>query len=120
MSRLVFGIVSFFAVAASAKPAIAPATAATPVASEGVNSPQLRVVGRLNINTATRDELLKVPGLDAKIAAEILWARANAPITDVAMVAGLSGEARVHLKVDGASNFTRILQNPLQTLADRK
>jgi hypothetical protein len=99
------------------------AGATTPVAGDGVNSPQLRVVGRLNVNTATREQLLKVPGLDEAAADAILAARATQPIADLSKLATpLSPEALVHLKTDGDSNFTRILQHPLQrleTLANR-
>ncbi len=98
------------------------ATTATSVASDGVNQPQLRVVGRLNVNTATRDQLLRVPGLDATTIEALLEARVQAPIEDLLSVTPIAPEALVHLKTEGASNFTRILQQPLQkldTLAQR-
>ncbi len=116
MSRWAFGIVMFFSAAASAKPAIGVASVATPVVGEGVAQPQpqLRVVGRLNVNTAGRDQLAKVPGLDAVTIEKILEARVTGPIKDLDQVGPIPDEARAHLKVDGESNFTRILQNPLQ------
>jgi DNA uptake protein ComE-like DNA-binding protein len=115
-----------FAGLANAKEATPPAPA-TNVASDGVEktqltgSPksQLAFVGRLNVNTASRDQLLRVPGLDGSLVEAILEARVESPIADLDEVAGLPDQARVHLKLDGDSNFTRILKNPLQTLASR-
>ena len=115
MSHIVFGIVAFFSVTAVAKPAIGASGAATAVASDGVDQPQLRVVGRLNVNTATRDQLQKVPALEAATVEAILEARLDAPIADLDAIPALTAEARSHLKVEGDSNFTRILQNPLKT-----
>ena len=123
MNRLLIGIFSLFSIAAAAKPAIGVAIPATPVASAGVETPQLRVVGRLNVNLATREQLLWVPGLDAKSVEAILEARVVEPITDLDDIEGLSDDARSHLKTEGESNFLRLLQNPLQrieTLATRK
>jgi hypothetical protein len=123
MKLLIVGIISLFSVAAAAKQAIDVAIPATPVASDGVETPQLRVVGRLNVNQATREQLLWVPGLDARAAEAILEARVVEPITDLDDIEGLSAEARAHLKTEGESNFLRLLQNPLQridTLATRK
>jgi DNA uptake protein ComE-like DNA-binding protein len=92
---------------------------ATTVVGDGVEKTQLRCVGRLNANTATREVLLQVPGLDAATVEAILEARVMAPIRDLASVPGIPDEARVHLKLDGNSNFMRLLQHPLQTFASR-
>src|SRR4051794_8583106 len=109
MNRWVFGIIAFFSMAAAAKPAIGVAVPATNVASAGVEGPQLRVVGRLNVNLATREQLLWVPGLDAQSVEAILEARLAAPITDLDTIPNLSDEARTHLKTEGESNFLRLL-----------
>jgi hypothetical protein len=93
---------------------------ATPVAADGVIAPQLKVVGRLNVNTASRDDLKKVPGLDATTLEYIVEIRLTEKITDLDTIPNLSDEAHAHLKVIGESNFTRILQNPLQTLTASK
>jgi hypothetical protein len=79
--------------------------------------PQVRAVGRLNVNTASREQLLKVPGLDETAADQLLRLRARAPIADL-HAARLSDEAAVHLKTDGESNFYRLRQLPLRQLDD--
>ena len=121
-------ILFFFAFAglANAKESARP-TPATTVASDGVEKTQLTgseksqlaFVGRLNVNTASRDQLLRVPGLDASLVEAILEARVESPISDLDEVPGLPDQARVHLKLSGESNCARILKNPLQTLASR-
>jgi DNA uptake protein ComE-like DNA-binding protein len=78
----------------------------------------VRVLGRLNVNTATRAQLLVVPGLSAAAADAILRERARAPITDVAKVTALPVDALVRLKTEGASDLRRIRQLPLVVLED--
>jgi DNA uptake protein ComE-like DNA-binding protein len=95
------------------------AVTVTAVASDGVSQPQVKAVGRLNVNTASRAELTRVPGLDGAAIEAILATRAASPIQDLARVAGIPAETLRHLKTEGMSNFTRILQNPLQVLAAR-
>lgn len=94
------------------------AAAATAVAADGVDQPQLRVVGRLNVNTATREQLLQVPGLDAAAVEALLEARVQQPIVEITRVTAVPDEALRHLKTSGASNFTRLLQHPLQRLGE--
>ncbi len=90
---------------------VAGATEATrPAADRGQD---IHAVGRLNVNRATRDQLLKVPGLDAAAADLILRAR---PIEDLEEVGALPEVALEHLKTDGDSNFYRIVQQPLVVL----
>ena len=113
-------IITFFALPGAAKPASTLAMPATPVAADGVIAPQLKVVGRLNVNTASRDDLKKVPGLDGVTLEYIVEIRLTEKIVDLDTIPNLSDEARAHLKVLGESNFTRILQNPLQTLTASK
>jgi len=112
-----FVIIALLSLPAAAKPASTLAMPATPVAGDGVVAPQLKVVGRLNVNTASSDDLKKVPGLDAATLEWILEARITAPITDLDTIPDLTDEARAHLKATGDSNFFRILQNPLRSLA---
>jgi DNA uptake protein ComE-like DNA-binding protein len=115
MKTSVIMFVSLFGSMASAREAGRLATA-TMVSSTGVEQPQLRAVGRLNVNTASRTQLLKVPGLEPAAIEAILEARVVAPIADLAHVTPLPEEVAAHLKVDGDSNFYRVLQLPLQHL----
>jgi DNA uptake protein ComE-like DNA-binding protein len=80
----------------------------------------MHVVGRLNVNTASRDDLKKVPGLDVVSIEYILETRIDGPLRDLETIPGITDEARAHLKLVGDSNFTRILQNPLRTLTASK
>jgi hypothetical protein len=92
---------------------VASAKAATPVAA--VQNEDIRVLGRLNINVATRDQLLTVPGLDAASVDAILKQRQAAPISDLGALT-LPAEATDHLKTDGDSDYRRIRRLPLQVL----
>jgi hypothetical protein len=74
-----------------------------------------RVLGRLNVNRASRAELQLVPGLDSAQIDELLHARAQGPITDLTQLA-LSEEALNHLKTEGESNLYRVRQNPLRRI----
>jgi DNA uptake protein ComE-like DNA-binding protein len=126
MSAITVFTLCVFAGLANAKEATPP-VAATTVASDGVKETQLApsekgqlaFVGRLNVNTASREQLLKVPGLDASLVEAILEARVVDPIADLDDVDGIPDEARLHLKLSGESNFARIMKNPLQTFASR-
>jgi len=118
MYATIIGIVTLFSLPATSGEAAGVATAATVVAADGANAPQIRTVGRLNVNTASRDALLKVPGLEAAQVDAILAARADHEITDLAPLA-LPEAALIHLKTAGESNFYRIQQNPLVRLARR-
>jgi DNA uptake protein ComE-like DNA-binding protein len=91
-----------------------PATAA-PAAPTGADE-TVRTLGRVNVNTATRELLLSVPGLDGAVADELIRERAQAPIVDLATVHQLPEEALSHLKTSGASDLRRIRQLPLVRL----
>ncbi len=70
-----------------------------------------RAVGRVNVNTATREQLLKVPGLDEATVDGLMVCR---PIRDLgSVVPALPTPALDHLKTDGLSNFARLVQGPL-------
>ncbi len=92
---------------------VAAAKAATPVAT--VQSEDIRVLGRLNVNSATREQLLTVPGLDAANVDAILKQRQVAPISSLSALP-LPPEAIEHLKTDGDSDYRRIRRLPLQVL----
>ena len=92
---------------------VAGAKAATPVAA--VQNEDIRVLGRLNVNNASRDQLLTVPGLDAASVDSILRRREVAPISNLGALQ-LPPEAIEHLKTDGDSDYRRIRRLPLQVL----
>jgi hypothetical protein len=92
---------------------VAAAKAATPVAA--VQNEDIRVLGRLNVNCATRDQLLTVPGLDRAGVDAILELRENGPISDLQTLT-LPPDAAEHLKTDGESDYRRIRRLPLQVL----
>jgi hypothetical protein len=92
---------------------VAAAKAATPVAA--VQNEDIRVLGRLNVNSATREQLLTVPGLDATSVDAILKQRLTAPISNLGALP-LPAEAIEHLKTDGDSDYRRIRRLPLQVL----
>jgi hypothetical protein len=92
---------------------MAAAKAATPVAA--VQSEDIRVLGRLNVNVATREQLLTVPGLDVATVDAILKQRETAPISNLAALP-LPPEATEHLKTNGDSDYRRIRRLPLQVL----
>src|SRR4051794_31866483 len=78
-------------------------------------SQDIRVLGRLNVNAATRDALLTVPGMEASLADAILQARQKAPIEDLnSLSVPGPAETATHLKTDGASGYRRIRRLPLQ------
>jgi DNA uptake protein ComE-like DNA-binding protein len=89
----------------------AAAKEASSVASDQTS--YIRVLGRLNINTASRAQLEQVPGLDSAKIDAILRVRADAPISDLSGLA-LSEEAENHLKTEGSSTLYRVRQNPLR------
>jgi hypothetical protein len=106
MRVLIVGLLIFLAAPATAKEA-------GPVASDQTG--YIRALGRLNVNTATREQLLQVPGLDGQAVDGLLAAREKAPIADLSALA-LGDEIAAHLKTDGDSTFYRIRQNPLRRL----
>jgi len=106
MRSLVCGIALLMSGVASAK-------AAAPVAA--VQSEDIRVLGRLNVNQATREQLLTVPGLDTTSVEAILQTRAKGPISNLGTLT-LPADAVEHLKTDGDSDYRRIRRLPLQVL----
>ena len=106
MRSLVCGIALLMSSVAAAK-------AAAPVAA--VQSEDIRVLGKLNVNQATREQLLTVPGLDAATVDAILQARAKGPIASLGGLT-LPSDAVEHLKTDGESDYRRIRRLPLQVL----
>ena len=106
MRNLVFGFTLLFSGVAAAK-------AASPVAA--VQNEDIRVLGKLNVNTATREQLLTVPGLDATSVDALVEQRARIPITNLPALQ-LSPDALEHLKTTGDSDYRRIRRLPLQVL----
>ena len=92
---------------------VAAAKAASPVAA--VQNEDIRVLGRLNVNLATREQLLTVPGLDATTVDALLLQRKLGPISDLAALS-LPAEAIEHLKTSGEPDYRRIRRLPLQVL----
>jgi DNA uptake protein ComE-like DNA-binding protein len=91
---------------------------APPTASPVVDASQdIHVIGQLNVNEASRDELLTVPGLEPSMVDALLETRHKAPIADVSsLVESVPTEAVSHLKSDGASDYRRIRALPLQVV----
>src|SRR5947209_2906931 len=92
---------------------VAAAKPASPVAA--VQNEDIRVLGKLNVNCATREQLMTVPGLDRSAVEAILQARLKGPISDLPSMA-LPADAVEHLKTDGESDYRRIRRLPLQVL----
>jgi hypothetical protein len=92
---------------------VAAAKAASPVAA--VQNEDIRVLGRLNVNNATREQLLTVPGLDTAAIDALLQQRKQGPISDLGALS-LPAEATEHLKTSGDSDYRRIRRLPLQVL----
>jgi DNA uptake protein ComE-like DNA-binding protein len=79
---------------------------------------EVRTLGRVNVNSATRDQLVAVPGLDAERVDVILRERAKAPIHDLGSLHLMSEEALSHLKTQGSSDLRRIRQLPLVRIGE--
>lgn len=92
---------------------LAAAKAATPVAAD--QKDDIRVLGKLNVNSATREQLLTVPGLDVAAVDAIVSRRQKAPIPDLSALP-LPPEATDHLKTGGEPDYRRIRRLPLQVL----
>jgi hypothetical protein len=95
---------------------VAAAEAATPVAID--QKEDIRVLGRLNVNKASRDQLLTVPGLEPAVVDMLLSQRRRAPLDESALVT-VPAEAASHLKAGGPSDYRRIRPLPLQVLVAR-
>src|SRR5262245_3314663 len=96
-------------------PAVAGAKNVSPSVTD--QTEDIRVLGRLNVNAATHDALMAVPGMEAAMADAILEARQKAPIDDLSHLSvPVPAETATHLKTDGASDFRRIRRLPLQVI----
>ena len=73
----------------------------------------MRVLGRLNVNRATAEELRKIPAMDASTVELILKTRAQAPFKSLDALAEIKQEVRRHLKVEGDSDLRIIRPLPL-------
>ena len=89
-------------------PCVAVANPAPPVQKDDI-----RVLGRLNVNLASRDELLQIPGLDASTVDRLVQARAHGALTTLDVLA-LPADANSHLTVEGPSTLRRIRALPLE------
>jgi hypothetical protein len=76
----------------------------------------IRVLGRLNVNLASREEMLSIPGMDATTVDAILAARAQGALNSLAPF-NLPVEVMSRLSVEGASTLRRIRVLPLEVLA---
>jgi hypothetical protein len=90
------------------------ANAPTPAVAEPA-AQDIRVLGKLNVNDATREQLLGVPGLDTAHVDAIVAQRKAGAIVDLAPL-GLAPAALAHLKTDGPSDYRRIRPLPLQVV----
>jgi hypothetical protein len=80
-----------------------------------VQKEDIRLLGRLNVNIATRDELLQVPTLDAEKVDQLLEARSRGPITTTSLaVFNLTPEAALRLCTSGPSTLRKIRPLPLE------
>jgi DNA uptake protein ComE-like DNA-binding protein len=94
---------------------VAAAKAANPVAID--QKEDIRVLGKLNVNCATREQLLTVPGLDRTMVDALIQLRQKGPISDLSSIQlQLPADALEHLKTDGDSDYRRIRRLPLQVV----
>jgi hypothetical protein len=94
---------------------VASAKAANAVAID--QKDDIRVLGKLNVNCATREQLLTVPGLDRTMVEGLMQLRQKGPISDLSSIElRLPAEALEHLKTDGDSDYRRIRRLPLQVV----
>ena len=93
--------------------AVAGAKASPPADPGAVQD--IRILGKLNINNATPEQLRSVPGLDPEHVDAIVTQRKAAPIADLGPLL-LSAEATAHLKTNGVSDYRRIRLLPLQVV----
>ena len=85
-------------------------------AATTVHNDDTRVIGRLNVNAASRDDLLQLPSIDAAAADRILAARSHGKLTTLSHLE-LSDEACNRLVVEGPSTLRRIRQLPLEVFS---
>lgn len=79
-----------------------------------VQKQDIHLLGRLNINTARREELLAIPSLTEQLVDQLLEARSRGPLTSLASFQ-LPSEAAARLSLSGASTLRRIRPLPLET-----
>ena len=77
MKTLIIGIIALFAVTAQAKGSSGPISAP---AFRDKSPSDVRVLGELNVNTASPDQLRHLPGMDDTSLKAILSARAEGPV----------------------------------------
>ena len=78
-----------------------------------VHKDDTRLLGRLNANLATREELAQIPSLESADIERIVEARARGPLSSLAHL-GLPEDACARLVVSGPSTLRRIRQLPLE------
>ena len=102
----------------SVAPSVASAreTSLLSAASQAPQKEDIRILGRLNANVATREELLQIPGMDAAKVDEILGARAQGTLSSLERF-GLSPDVLSRLSLEGSSTLRRIRVLPLETFA---
>ena len=103
----------------SAAAASAPASAReTSLLSAATQAPKedIRILGRLNANVATREELLQIPGMEAAKVDAMLDARAQGALSSLDRF-GLTPDVLSRLSLDGCSTLRRIRVLPLETFA---
>jgi len=89
---------------------------AAPLAS--VQKDDIRLLGKLNVNLATREELMLLPALNAQKIDQLLEARTRGTLTSLAAFQ-LPEEALFRLTVSGPSTLQRIRPLPLEVYAPR-
>ncbi len=120
--RITVRTLGFALLASSLAPSVASAretsllSAATATATQAPQKEDIRVLGRLNANVATRDELLQVPGIEATKVDEILEARAQGALSSLDRF-GLAPDVLSRLSLEGRSTLRRIRVLPLETFA---
>ena len=81
-----------------------------------VQKEDVRLLGKLNVNTASRDELREVPGLSEREVDQLVDARTRGPLRSLASFS-LAPEAQSRLCLTGASTLRRIRPLPLEIYA---
>ena len=92
-------------------PVLAFAKDAAPLAA--VQKEDIRVLGKLNVNLASRDELLQLPSLDASKVDQLLEARTRGPLVSLTSFQ-LPADAMLRLTTEGPSTLRRIRPLPLE------
>jgi predicted DNA-binding helix-hairpin-helix protein len=78
---------------------------------------EVHLMGRVNVNDAAEETLVRVPGLDAATVRRILAERAKAPIGALDALR-LPRRAQRYLCTSGPTDFQRIRKLPLVPVAD--